>query len=222
MPTLLLTGGNGEIGACIAEQFRQKGYQVITPSRQELDLSDAASIEAYIAGVTRVDVLIHCAGMNEPKPIGVLSLADIETTLQINTLAFYQLVSGLLPGFRQQKHGAIIGISSIYGSFSRKQRLAYAASKHALNAMIKTMALELGGDNICVNGVAPGFVDTRMTHANNSPETIEGLCRRIPLGRLAKPEDIAKVCLFLAVDNTYINGETITVDGGYSQGGFQE
>lgn len=222
MPTLLLTGGSGEIGACIAEQFCQNGYQVIAPSRHVLDLSDAANIEAFIATVARVDAFIHCAGVNVPKPIGVLSLADIEKTLQINTLAFYQLVSGLLPGFRQQKHGAIIGVSSIYGAFSRKQRLAYAASKHALNAMIKTMALELGGDNICVNGVAPGFVDTRMTHANNSAETIEGLCRRIPLGRLAKPEDIAKVCLFLAVDNTYINGEMITVDGGYSQGGFQE
>lgn len=222
MPTLLLTGGTGEIGAEIAEQFRHKGYHVMAPNRQDLDLTNQASIKSFIASVAQVDVFIHCAGVNVPKPIGVLSLADIEKTLQINTLAFYQMVSGLLPGFRQQKHGAIIGISSIYGAFSRKQRLAYAASKHALNAMIKTMALELGGDNICVNGVAPGFVDTRMTHANNSPEIIEGFCRRIPLGRLAKPDDIAKVCAFLAIDNTYINGEIITVDGGYSQGGFQE
>ncbi|MFX8339388.1 SDR family oxidoreductase, partial [Acinetobacter baumannii] len=86
---------------------------------------------------------------------------------------------------RQQQSGCILGVSSIYGDFSRKNRLAYAASKHALNAMIKTMALELGGDNIRVNGIAPGFVDTQLTRKNNDQATIDGFKRKIPLGRLA-------------------------------------
>lgn len=224
MSTVLLTGGSGEIGAAIAEKFISHGYQVMAPDRQSLDLADNHSIMPFVQSLTvKVDALIHCAGFNQPKPAGVLSRLDLEKTMQINTFAFYELVYGLLPHFKQQNKGNILGVSSIYGEFSRKNRLAYAASKHALNGMIKTLALELGGNNIYVNGVAPGFVDTRMTRANNDAATIEGFKRKIPLGRLATPADIARVCYFLASDeNTYINGEIITVDGGYSKGGFQE
>ena len=224
MPTLLLTGGKGEIGAAIAEKFIEQGYAVLAPDRQVLDLSLHESIHSFMQTLTMpIDAFIHCAGFNSPKPVGVLSLGDLEKTLQINAVAFYEMVSQLLPNFKRQGHGAILGISSIYGSFTRKHRLAYSASKHALNGMIKTLALELGGDNVRVNGVAPGFVDTRMTRANNDAATIEGFRKKIPLGRLATPADIARVCYFLASnDNTYINGEIITVDGGYSKGGFQE
>jgi 3-oxoacyl-[acyl-carrier protein] reductase len=224
MPTLLLTGGSGEIGSAIAEQFRQKGYQVIAPSRQELDLNDPASMAHFMGDITvDIEALIHCAGFNQPKPAGELSRSDLEKTMQINSFAFYELVCHLLPHFKRRNQGHILGVSSLYGEFSRKNRLAYAASKHALNGMIKTLALELGAHNICVNGVAPGFVDTRMTRVNNDTATLESFKRKIPLGRLATAADIARVCYFLASnDNTYISGEIITVDGGYSKGGFQE
>lgn len=224
MPTLLLTGGHGEIGAAIADKFASKGYHVIAPRRQAMDLSNSESIRAFMQALSQpIDAFIHCAGFNQPKPVGELSRMDLEKTLQINAVAFYDLICYLLPHFKQQQNGAIVGVSSIYGELTRKNRLAYAASKHALNGMIKTLALELGQDNIRVNGVAPGFVNTRMTHANNDSATIEGFIKKIPLGRLAVPEDIAGVCYFLAShENTYINGEIITVDGGYSKGGFQE
>lgn len=222
--TLLLTGASGEIGGAIAARFVQAGYEVMAPDRTVMDLADNQSIRAYIAQLQRpVDVFIHCAGFNQPKLVGDLTRADLDKTLQINTLAFFELVCGLLPHFKQQKGGAIIGVSSLYGTFARKGRLAYATAKHALNGMIKTLALELGADNIRVNGIAPGFVDTRMTRANNSEQTIESFRRKIPLGRLATPAEIANVCYFLASpENTYIHGEILTVDGGYSQGGFQE
>lgn len=224
MQTLLLTGGTGDIGKAIAENFAKKGYHVIAPTRHELNLLEENSIDSFIKRLTDpIDAFIHCAGFNVPKPVGELSLDDVKMTFQINTLAFYQLVNQLLPTFKQRKTGAILGISSIYGSFTRKNRLAYSASKHALNAMIKTLALELGAYNIRVNGVAPGFVDTRMTRQNNNEETIQSFIRKIPLGNLAQPEDIANVCYFLCSnENTYIQGEIITVDGGYSKGGFQE
>lgn len=224
MTTLLLTGGTGDIGKAIAEKFANHAFQVVAPARKELNLANEDSIHAFVKNLnTPIDVFIHCAGFNVPKPVGELSLADVRTTLQINTIAFYQLVSHLLNQFIQQKNGYILGISSIYGSFSRKNRLAYSASKHALNSMIKTMALELGSYNIKINGVAPGFVDTRMTRQNNNAATIDSFIRKIPLGRLATPQDIANVCYFLcSAENSYINGEIVTVDGGYSKGGFQE
>lgn len=224
MKTLLLTGGNGEIGRAIADKFTQEKICVIAPSRQEMDLESKSSIHTYMKGLdSPIDIFIHCAGFNTPKPAGELSTADVEKTFQINTFSFYDIISHLLPEFKKRKSGYILGISSIYGFYSRKNRLAYSASKHALNAMIKTLALELGAYNVLVNGVAPGFVDTKMTSKNNDAATIAGFKRKIPLGELALPAQIAKVCYFLcSEENAYINGEIVKVDGGYSQGGFQE
>ena len=89
--------------------------------------------------------------------------------------------------------------------------------------MIKTLALELAPQGIKVNALSPGFVATRMTYQNNSTETIDKIKSRIPLGELAKPEEIANVALFLcSKSNTYITGQTIIVDGGYTIGGFEE
>lgn len=224
MKTLLLTGASGEIGGAIAHQFQQHGYDIIAPTREEMDLANVSRINAFMRQLQKpIDTFIHCAGFNTPKSAGELTHEDIEKTMQINAFAFYDIIVYLLPQMKQQNNASILGISSIYGSFSRKKRLAYAASKHALNGMIKTLALELGEYNIKVNGVAPGFVDTKMTHKNNSPDIIDGFKRKIPLGNLGLPADIAKACYFLcSPENTYIHGEILMVDGGYSVGGFQE
>lgn len=224
MKTLFLTGSTGAIGSAIFNKFQKNNYEIIAPDRHQLNLSDETSIIAFMQQIKRpIDVFIHCAGFNSPKPVGELTCADVKNTMQINAFAFYDMVCHLLPQFKQQKYGFILGISSIYGSFSRKKRLAYVSSKHALNGMIKTLALELGEYNIKVNGIAPGFVDTKMTHKNNSPEIIEGFKRKIPLGNLALADDIANACYFLcSAENGYINGEILTVDGGYGVGGFQE
>lgn len=224
MKTLLLTGSTGEIGHAILNKFQQNGYDVIAPNRDQMNLADKSSITAFMEQLQKpMNAFIHCAGFNSPKAIGDLTHEDVEKTMQINTFAFYDIICHLLPQFKQQKNGTILGISSLYGSFSRKKRLAYAASKHALNGMIKTMALELGEYQIKVNGVAPGFIDTKMTHKNNSPEIIDGFKRKIPMGKLGLPNDIANLCYFLCSDeNRYINGEILTIDGGYSAGGFQE
>ena len=170
-----------------------------------------------------VDMFIHCAGFNNPKPIAELTEKDIQITFNINALSFYTISRFLAKNFMLKKHGNIVGISSLYGDFSRKGRLAYSAAKHALNGMIQTLALELGPYNVKVNAVAPGFVDTQMTRKNNSAETIENFKRKIPLARLANPSDIANVVYFLcSPQNNYINGQCIIVDGGFSAGGFQE
>lgn len=224
MKTVLLTGGTGEIGGAILNKFQKNGYEVISPSRDQMNLVDVSSINAFMQQLKKpVDVFIHCGGFNSPKSVGDLTHDDVIRTMQINAFSFYDIICHLLPQFKQQKSGYILGISSIYGSFSRKKRLAYVASKHALNGMIKTLALELGEYNIKVNGIAPGFVDTKMTSKNNSPEVIEDFKRKIPLGNLAITDDIANACYFLcSAENGYINGEIMTIDGGYGVGGFQE
>lgn len=216
-------GGHGDIGGAIVRKFVESGEQVSAPSRAELDLSKSESIQNFLAkNNIDFDVLIHSAGLNQPKPCEEISANELNYSFQVNTLSFFEILKGILPSLKIKKEGYILAISSIYGSFSRVNRLAYSTTKHALNGMIKTLALELGSFNIKVNSISPGFVDTKMTRKNNSPEIIQSLIQKTALRRLATVEDIAEVSYFLcSIKNQYIHGQDIVVDGGYSVGGFQ-
>ncbi len=224
MKTLLITGGTGDIGQAIIEKFSTEKFHVLMPTRTELDLEIPASIERYLQHVPNtIDVFVHCAGVNVPKPIAEIALTDIEKTMQINAMSFYKITHELVKHNKINANGFILGVSSIYGFLARRGRFSYSASKHCLNGMMKTLAIELGGQNIKVNTVAPGFVDTRLTRQNNDEKTIEGFKRKIPLGRLAAPKDIAEVAYFLCSDaNRFLTGQEIVVDGGYSIGGFEQ
>lgn len=225
MRNVFLLGGGGDIGKAIARKFNENGYNVIAPTRQELNLEDITSIDGYFKGERHdidIDVIVHSAGWNLPKPIDRVTIEDIRKANSINVLGFYRVTQHLLPRLKKKKNGHIVAISSLYGVFSRRERLPYVMSKHALNGLIKTLALELGPYNIKVNIVSPGFVDTKMTRKNNDLKTIRSFEEKIPLGRLARPEDIANITYFLcSPENNYINGANIIVDGGYSIGGFQ-
>jgi 3-oxoacyl-[acyl-carrier protein] reductase len=224
MKSLLLTGATGGIGAAIHTTFQARGYHVLAPARTAMNLNDEESIKHYLAQLSEeIDVFIHCAGINNPKCLDELTEIDIQQTFQINALSFYTICKFLGKEFRQRQSGHILGVSSIYGSYSRKGRLAYVASKHALNGMVKSLAIELGASNIKVNAIAPGFIDTALTRNNKSPAVIAGFKNKIPLARLGTPQDIAEIAFFLCSEqNNYINGQCIIADGGYSAGGFQE
>jgi 3-oxoacyl-[acyl-carrier protein] reductase len=224
MKTIFLTGGSGDIGKAISEKFKQQQYTVIAPSRSEINLEDESSIEEYLVSFKKkIDVFVHCAGFNEPKPVTDILPEDLSKTMQINALSFYQLCHHFINNHLINDDGHILGVSSIYGFLVRKGRFSYSASKHCLNGMVKTLALETGEKNIKANIIAPGFVDTSLTRKNNSEKTIEGFKQKIPLGRLASTEDIADVAFFLcSPQNRYITGQEIIVDGGYSIGGFEQ
>ncbi len=223
MKTLLLTGGRGEIGKAITARFQQADYQIIAPTRAELDLTQPEGIENVIQQFDTVDAFIHCAGINFPKPFVEIPVAEFDQTLTVNALAFFHLTQALAKHDKLKQSGHILAISSIYGDISRKGRFSYTASKYCLNGMVKNLALELGLQKIKVNALAPGFVETSLTRRNNSAETIAQMQKAIPLGHLADVSDIAKAAYFLASeDNQYINGQIIIADGGYTAGGFQE
>lgn len=223
MKTLLLTGATGEIGSAILAKFKNQHYQAIAPARSELDLQESTSIQNFLLQLTHpIDAYVHCAGFNHPKSVDELTEQDVQHTFQVNTFSFYHLCQHLIKNKLLNQNSSILAISSIYGEFSRKGRLAYSASKHALNGMIKTLALELGPLNIKANAVSPGFVDTKMTRKNNSETVIEGFKNKVPLRRLATSNDIAEIVYFLCSENNnYINGQCIIADGGYSIGGFE-
>ena len=221
MKKLFITGGNGDIGSSVSKIFEKNHYEIIKPSSLDLDLSDNNSIDNYFDNLKDVDVFIHCAGVNYPKSFFEIDDLELKNVMDINVNSFLRIAKYLVPFMIKNNYGYILSISSLYGFISRKNRLLYTASKHSLNGMVKTMALELGSHNIKVNSLSPGFVDTRLTRKNNNKDKIKSWESKIPLGRLAKPRDIARVSYFLCSENTYITGQNIVVDGGYTIGGFE-
>ena len=223
MSTLFLLGGSGDIGRAVAGHFEARAWTVTAPRHKDLDLEDRNSIDRWFRKhPPQADALVHCAGWNRPKPAGEVTPADLDGALAVHATGFHWVVRHFLPLFRKRKSGRVVAVSSIYGLYSRPNRLAYASAKHALNGLVRSLALELGPLGVNVNLVSPGFVDTDMTRRNNPPRTLRDLKARVPLGRLAAPEEIAGAVHFLcSPESSFVHGANLVVDGGYSIGGFQ-
>ena len=217
--TVFLTGGARGIGAAIRQELVTAGYAVISPSREELDLTSKDSVEAYLRKHSDLaaDVLINNAGMNVPEKISKISWDTWSKTLQTNLTSAVRLIQFLAPGMSSRGYGRILNTSSILGIVTKEGRAAYSMTKAALNALTRSAALEFGAGGVLVNSLAPGYVDTELTRKNNSPEEMASIISSIPLGRMADPKELAKVAGFLVSDqNTYLTGQTVVVDGGFT------
>lgn len=217
--TVFLTGGAKGIGAAIRHELVTAGYAVISPSREELDLASKDSVEAYLRkhADLSVDVLINNAGMNVPEKISKISWDNWTKTLQTNLASAVRLIQFWAPGMSSRGYGRILNTSSILGMVTKDGRAAYSMTKAALNALTRSAALEFGAGGVLVNSLAPGYVDTELTRKNNSPAALTSIVRSIPLGRMADPKELARVAGFLVSDqNTYLTGQTIVVDGGFT------
>jgi len=217
--TVFLTGGSRGIGAAIRQEMVTAGYAVISPSRGELDLASRDSVEEYLRGHVdlAVDVLINNAGMNVPEKISKISWDTWSKTLQTNLASAVRLIQFLAPGMSSRGYGRILNTSSILGMVTKEGRAVYSMTKAALDALTRSAALEFGAGGVLVNSLAPGYVDTELTRKNNSPAALTSIIRTIPLGRMADPKELARVAGFLVSDqNTYLTGQTIVVDGGFT------
>lgn len=216
--TALITGASRGIGRAIAELFRSQGATVLVPSRQEMDLTSTPSIEAYCAKLDeKVDILVNNAGINPLAAAGEFSDVDLAATLQVNLIAPMVLTRALTPGMAERGYGRIVNISSIWSGVCKPRRFVYATTKSGINGMTRAAAVELAGSGVLVNAVAPGFVATELTRQNNSEEELRRISENIPAGRLAEPREIAEVVAFLCSSrNSYLAGQTIFVDGGFT------
>lgn len=215
---VLITGGSRGIGKAIAECYISAGFQVVSPSREELELSSTESINKYLATPENIaiDVLINNAAENTISEIDDLSLDAWQRMMTINLTAPFLLIKFISKFMRQNNWGRIVNISSCYSLVGRIGRSAYGATKSGLNSLTRSAALELAPHNILVNSVLPGFIETDLTHQNNSPKQIQALCKQIPLNRLGTAEEIANLVFFLGTEkNTYITGQHMIVDGGF-------
>jgi len=217
--TVLLTGGARGIGAAIAARLRADGDEVVAPSRQELDLADPGSIEAFLAraGGLPVDVLVNNAGINVLRPIPEIDAATWQSMLQVNLTSALRLTQAFAPGMAARGSGRILNVASIFAVVTRERRGAYSMTKAALAALTRTAAVEFGPGGVLVNALAPGYVDTELTRRNNPPESIAAIEASIPLRRLARAEELAAAAAFLvSAANSYLTGQTVVVDGGFT------
>ena len=217
MKRVFITGGSRGIGRALAEKYKKEGYEVTIPSREELDLSDPKAVDTYVKRHRdeSFHVLINNAGCNLIHDFEKIEEDEMNQMMQINLLSPIRLIRGFLPAMKKLEFGRIVNIGSIWGVISKPGRGVYSATKHGLHGITNTLALEAAPFHILVNTVCPGQTMTELTLKNNSPEEIRQMEREIPLGRLARPEEIADVVYFLGSEqNTYITGQQIIVDGG--------
>ena len=162
----------------------------------------------------KVDVLVNNAGITRDKLVMAMSDEDFNSVIDTNLLGTFHMIKFLVRYMLKNKGGRIINIASVSGVLGNAGQANYSASKAGVIGLTKSVARELATKNICVNAVAPGFIETDMVKAM-SESAIEAGVASIPMKRLGKPEDIAAMVGFLASDKAaYITGQVINVDGG--------
>jgi 3-oxoacyl-[acyl-carrier protein] reductase len=213
----LITGSSRGIGLAIVKGLKKQGVNVLTPGRKELNLLNEDSIDGYLAALKcPIDILVNNAGINILGSIENLAEENINETIQVNLLAPLSIIRKIAPQMKRRKYGRIVNIGSIWGMIAKPGRAIYTLTKSGLGGLTRSAAVEFAAHNVLVNCVAPGYVNTELTRKNNPPKELKKIKSSIPLQRLAEPDEIAELVVFLCSDkNTYITGQTIAIDGGY-------
>ena len=230
--TVLVTGGNRGIGFAIAKEFVASGYRVAVTARSGqgpdgsmtvvADVTDSASLDTAIAAVEAelgpIEVLVANAGITKDTLLMRMSDEEFESAVDTNLNGVFRVVKRVTKSMLRQKFGRIILIGSVVGLLGSAGQVNYSATKSALVGIARSITREIGAKNITANVVAPGFIDTDMT-ASLSAELSATYRSRIPAGRFASPEEVAKVVRWIASDEaSYISGAVIPVDGGLGMG----
>jgi 3-oxoacyl-[acyl-carrier protein] reductase len=240
----LVTGGSRGIGRGVVKAFAAEGAKVAFVYRGSKEAADALAAEVAQSGgttlalqcdVTRpedvqqcvervekewgpVNVLVNNAGIIHDDLFVRLEPENWNKVLQTNLGGVYNFCRGVAYSMMRQRKGRIINISSVAAEHVNPGQTNYAASKGAVNAFTRALAVELASRGVTVNAIAPGFIETDMSEAvrNKAGDLIK---KMIPMRRLGRPEDIARVAVFLASeDGGYVTGQVLTVDGGLSLG----
>ncbi len=237
---VVVTGAGRGIGRAIAEEVGRGGAKVVVnyvhskgPAEEVIallpqigaqaataikaDVSDpieaAHLIEQAINHFGRIDALVNNAGINIDRTIKNLTVEDWDKVVQNNLNSYFYTIKAAQPYFLQQGSGTIINISSFVGQMGNFGQANYAAAKAGIIGFTKTAALEFARSHVTVNAICPGFIETDMYTA--VPEKVkEAILKRIPLGRVGTPQEVARAVRYLIVDGDYITGQTLNINGG--------
>lgn len=239
MKTVIVTGGSRGIGAAIVKELAKNNYNVILNYNNSEEAAKQIQkelqeknirIEIFKADVSKreeakelvkftldkfknIDILINNAGIDQIKPFMDITDEDWNKMLQVNLNSVFYCSQEVLENMIHNKKGCIINISSIWGITGASCEVHYSASKAAIDGMTRALAKEMGPSNIRVNSIAPGLVDTDM-NKDITNEELEELKKEIPLGRIAKPEEIVNSIKWL-IEDEYVTGQVISPNGGW-------
>uniref|UniRef100_A0A7V4TFZ4 3-oxoacyl-ACP reductase FabG n=1 Tax=Candidatus Caldatribacterium saccharofermentans TaxID=1454753 RepID=A0A7V4TFZ4_9BACT len=240
----LVTGGSRGIGRAISvflaregakvavnyHRHREAAEEVVAEIRKsggvaeafQADVQNAREVEAMVAAVARTlgapDILVANAGIGDPDYRGAWNLKeeDWDRMIAVNLKGVYLAVRAVLPFMVEKRWGRIVAIASTSGLTGGTSGIHYAASKGGVIALCKALARECASFGITVNVVAPSKIDTDLLHSVTPEEHIPRLLAQIPVGRLGRPEDIARAVLFFAAEEAdYLTGQVLVVSGGY-------
>jgi 3-oxoacyl-[acyl-carrier protein] reductase len=237
--TVIVTGGSKGLGLGIARAYLEAGDRVATCARSSTpeveawaadpataerflflpaDLSQRSDADSFVRAVVdkwgRIDVLINNAGVARDGVLGLTSDDDIDIVVDLNLKGTLYITRAVCRRMLARGGGSIVNISSIVGRSGYRGLAVYSATKAALDGLTRALARELGSRGITVNGIAPGYLRTEMSHGLDEAQLTQ-IVRRTPAGRLGEPEDVARVALFLTDPrNSYITGQVLVVDGG--------
>jgi 3-oxoacyl-[acyl-carrier protein] reductase len=241
--TVLVTGGTAGIGKAVALKFAKEGASVVIFGTNEeraksvveemgqnsggegqkfafklLDVSDKKAVDGamkeVVDSVGFIDVLVNNAGITRDGLLMKMSEEDWDVVIAVNLKSVYNMSQALIRSMLKARRGKIVNISSVVGLMGNAGQTNYAASKAGIIGMTQSLAKEVASRGICVNCIAPGFIQTSMTDALSDAQK-EVIFKQIPMGRLGLPEEIAEAVLFLSgPESNYITGQVLTVDGG--------
>jgi acetoacetyl-CoA reductase len=238
---VVVTGASMGIGRAIAEELGSGGAKVVVnyfhhkeeadevvegllkngasaAVAMQADVSDpdqaARLIEDTIKQFDRIDVLVNNEGINVDRSLKSMSVEDWKRVIENDLNSYFYTVKAALPYFMQQQGGTILNISSLTGQMGNFGQANYAAAKAGIVGFTKTAALELARYNVTVNALSLGMIDTPHMWSHVSQEIKDGLVKRIPLGRMGTPQEVALAARFLIVDATWCTGTTIQINGG--------
>ena len=228
----VVTGATRGIGYAIAARLAAAGARVLGTGRtpdgrvpagceyRAVDLADESAATAFAEELRAAlpDILINNAGMNRLAPFADTSPDAFLQMHRLNVFAPLLLCRAVVPAMRAARWGRIVNVASVWSMRSLTGRAAYSASKFGLDGMTAALAAEVAADNVLANCVSPGFIDTEMLRTAAGEEGIRALVAQVPAGRLGTAAEIANFVAWLAgPENTFISGQNIAIDGGYSR-----
>ncbi len=236
--TAVVTGGSRGIGKAICLKFAKSGADIaflyagntvkaeetlkelealgVKAKAYQCNVADAEAVAAAVKEIVKdfggIQILVNNAGITKDKLVPMMKAADFDAVIDTNLKGVFYMIKGVYPLFLKQKGGKIINISSVSGLMGNPGQANYSASKAGVVGLTKSVAKELASRGVCCNAIAPGFIATEMTENLAENNTLQ---EHIPMKRFGTAEDVAKLALFLASEESnYITGEVIRIDGG--------